>query len=61
MRYKDIVQTKIDVAINTAELIKRGLENRSMTAQDTVANLQKIISTLQDTDNLVEKETQGLN
>ena len=61
MRYKDNVQNKINTAINKGELILRGLENRTITPQDTVAKVKEIITILNDVENLVEKETQGLN
>ncbi len=61
MRYKDMVQTKINTSMNHVQLILRGLNNRKMTAPEAVEKLNEIMKQLEEADNLVEKETQGMN
>jgi len=61
MRYKDNVAAKIETATSTVQLIIRGLQNRQITAEDTVNKLNSVIAVLESAANLVEKETQGMN
>ena len=61
MRYKEIVQNKVENSINQIELIQRGLDNRNMSAEDVVNKLKEIHRMMAEVHNLVEKETQGLN
>ena len=61
MRYKDVVESKIENSINQIELIQRGLNNRNMSAEEVVNKLKEIHRILSDAHNMVGQETQGLN
>ena len=61
MRYKTLVSNKLETLTNMANIIKNGLENRKMTAEEVVAKTNQIIALLEDVTNLVDKETEGLN
>ena len=61
MRYKGQVIEKVDVVKNTAELIKRGLVNRTLTPEDIITKLEYIINILADVDNLVQKENESMS
>jgi len=61
MRYKTMVSNKLETLTNMVNIIKNGLENRKMTAEEVVAKAGQILELLDNVTNLVEKETEGLN
>lgn len=61
MRYKTLVAGKLDNINNMLSIIKRGLENRTITAKDVVEKVKQVKATVEDTINLIDKETEGLN
>jgi len=61
MRYKTMVSNKLETLTNMVNIVKNGLENRKMTAEEVVAKAGQILELLDNVTNLVEKETEGLN
>ena len=61
MRYKTLVSNKLETITNMVNIIKSGLENRKMTAEEVVAKSNQILELLENVTNLVDKETEGLN
>lgn len=61
MRYKTLVSNKLDTITNMVNIIKNGLENRKMTAEEVVIKTNQILELLESVTNLVDKETEGLN
>lgn len=61
MRYKTMVSNKIETITNMVNIIKNGLENRKMTAEEVVYKAGQILELLENVTNLVDKETEGLN
>lgn len=56
MRYRAQISSKLDNLKNGIELTKRGLTNRTITAEETVRNLNTALTFIEDTINLVDKE-----
>jgi len=61
MRYKTLVSNKLETITNMVNIVKNGLENRKMTAEEVVAKSNQILELLENVTNLVDKETEGLN
>jgi len=56
MRYKELIVRRLETAKNAAELLKRGVENKGMTAQDIVEKTERLLVEVEAALELVEKE-----
>lgn len=61
MRYKTLVSNKLEAIENIVNIIKNGLENRKITAEEVVVKSKQILELLESVINLIDKETEGLN
>lgn len=58
MRYKTQVSNKLEDLSNLINLLVRGLENNSLTPKDFLERLKRALLILDDTINLVDKESE---